>query len=86
MQREGRQAAGIVVWRKVQKAKTEKEGNQYLIASAFEAPIQSGSPQVFVRSEETTRQVYEAVRVGSRVTVRYLPQNPAVCEITLIEK
>ncbi|MCS6908875.1 MAG: hypothetical protein RML93_13495, partial [Anaerolineales bacterium] len=55
------------------------------IAFAFEARAPHGSWQVFVRTEETSPKLYGAVRVGSRVTVRYLPENPAVCEIASLD-
>lgn len=55
-----------------------------MLAFAFEAPTLQGI-KVFVRSEYAPAGLYGKARVGREITVRYLPENPSICEIASLE-
>lgn len=55
-----------------------------MLAFAFEAPTLQGI-KVFVRSEYAPAGLHGKARVGREITVRYLPENPSICEIASLE-
>ncbi|MCX7609314.1 MAG: DUF3592 domain-containing protein [Anaerolineales bacterium] len=86
LQREGQIVPALIVWQDKYKQRSETaegtyESDVYEIAFAFEVLIPEQGRKIFVRAEKTSARVYGATQVGKWITVRYLPQNPAVCEI-----
>lgn len=50
------------------------------VAFAFLVPTRGGSPDLFT-SAQRSKAAYSALTVGQRTTVRYLPEDPRVCEL-----
>lgn len=78
--------SGMIVWRNLEKYMDNEYGERrvYMLAFAFEAPTSQGI-KVFVRSEYAPAGLYGKARVGREITVRYLPENPSICEIASLE-
>ncbi|MFZ6028871.1 MAG: DUF3592 domain-containing protein [Chloroflexota bacterium] len=75
---EGRQAEATVFARWQSK---DSDGDlTYFVAYAYHAASKPGQRQLVTRSEENST-LYQQYQIGDRLTVRYLPQKPSVCQV-----
>ena len=73
----GRTTEGVVFDRWTE---SDSDSTSYLVAYAFELDCRSQGRQWFTRAEYN-RKAYAALRAGEQVRVRYLPEDPKVCQL-----
>lgn len=73
----GRTTEGVVFDRWTE---SDSDSTSYLIAYAFELDHPSRGRQWFTRAEYN-RKAYKALRAGEQVRIRYLPNDPKVCQL-----
>ncbi len=83
LQEVGQPASALVFdrWKTEDRDSEGGVSDNYYVAYAYPAATINGQPKLWTRAEQVDKNLFERMQIGTSWPVRYLPEDPFVCEI-----